>query len=61
MITPEEFKERMKAIANTDTGYHGCDIEDNHISGDCLMEETLIELGYGDGVEIFRNMPKWYA
>ena len=61
MITPEEFAEQMVKIVNTDTGYHGIDIEMNHVHGDNLMEETLIELGYGDGVEVFRDMPKWYA
>ena len=60
MITPEEFAEQMRNIANGN-GPYGFDEEVSHGSGDYLMEETLIELGYGEGVEIFRNMPKWYA
>ena len=59
MITAEEFAKQMKAIAEgLDKSY---DEEVAHISADALMMETLEDLGYGEGVEIFRNMPKWYA
>lgn len=32
-----------------------------HIQADELMCELLRELGYGEGVNIFENMNKWYA
>lgn len=28
---------------------------------DKLMCDVLTQLGYGEGVEIFKNAPKWYA
>ena len=54
-MTPEEFKEKMDEIRAI--GYE----EDCHIYGDKLMCELLRSLGYGDGVEIFEKMPKWYS
>ena len=32
-----------------------------HILADELMCDLLRELGYGDGVDIFEKMYKWYA
>ena len=59
MITPAEFERRMYAIAHPkNRSYYE---EEAHIEADRLMEELLIELGYGAGVEIFRAMPKWYS
>lgn len=59
MITAEEFAKQMKAIAEgLDKSY---DEEIAHISADALMMETLMDLGYGVGVDIFANMHKWYA
>lgn len=59
MITPAEFERRMFAIAHPkDRSYYE---EEAHIEADELMEELLIELGYGAGIEIFRSMPKWYS
>jgi len=53
-MTPAEFAERMKACAEED-------VEGGHVAADELFEELAMELGYGAGVRIFRNMDMWYA
>ena len=55
-MTPEEFTKEMKAVAKFPP-----DVEAGHSSGDELLCKVLRELGYGEGVEIFENMDKWYA
>ena len=57
-MTPEEFAKKMREIF-PENGYY--DSEVAHVDADELMEEVLISLGYGDGVEIFREASKWYA
>lgn len=37
------------------------DIEMAHILADALMCNLLRELGYGEGVQIFEDMKKWYS
>lgn len=37
------------------------DPEIAHYEADVLMCELLTELGYSEGVEIFKEMYKWYA
>ena len=37
------------------------DTKEAHMEADKLMCSLLETLGYGQGVEIFRNMGKWYA
>jgi hypothetical protein len=54
-MTPEDFKNKMIEIDKYD------DTEDKHTEADGLMCEILSELGYEDGIEIFRSMYKWYA
>jgi len=55
MITPEEAAQRMREInKNGDT-------EGAHCEADDLLCEILKELGFGEAVEIFENMDKWYA
>ena len=54
-MTREEFKNKMQTIADKR------DIEGGHIEADDLMCELLKDLGYGEGVEIFEEMGKWYA
>lgn len=54
-MTPEEFKQTMKQIDQ------GKDPEGEHADADFLMEQLLIKLGYGEGIEIYRKMLKWYA
>lgn len=53
--SPKVFKESMERIASSD------DTEGNHVNADELMCELLTALGYGEGVEIFKNMDKWYS
>ncbi len=55
MMDPKEFAEKMKAIADER------DTERGHIKMDDLMCELLRSLGYGDGIDIFDDVPKWYA
>lgn len=54
-ITPNEFLEGMKQIAEID------DTERSHIEMDELMCKLLVSLGYEDGVEVFKNAIKWYS
>ena len=54
-MTPEEFKYQMLRAANTP------DTELSHIRADELMCEILEELGYGEGIFVFRDMAKWYS
>ena len=37
------------------------DKEDRHYEADMCMCRLLEELGYGEGVEIFKKAEKWYA
>ena len=63
-MTPEEFKAKMREIYD---GKHAdllgkrFDEEQTHELADELMVELLRSLGYGEGVDIFWNMHKWYA
>ena len=54
-ITPDEFRVRMKEIATN------LDIEEGHMTADALMLTLLEALGYGQGVEIFVKMGKYYV
>lgn len=60
-ITPKEFYEKMKALSDSTVSDEYIDLEDQHIEMDELMCEVLTQLGYGDGVEAFKNAYKWYA
>ncbi len=35
--------------------------ESDHISANNLMCELLTKLGYGEGIEIFEEINKWYS
>lgn len=64
--TPETFAKNMAEIANmleNPEGFSGWSIdqEEAHIMADGLMCDLLQELGYGEGVDIFLKIPKWYA
>lgn len=69
MITPEEFKQKMIEIKELDRetakekygDNYFSTVEDNHRYADWLMCEVLTELGYGEGVEIFEDMERWYS
>ena len=54
-MTPEEFAEAMKEIAESD------DPECAHSYMDDLMCQFLDDLGYEEGVKIFLDAEKWYA
>ena len=54
-MTPEEFAKKMEELS-----LNG-DIEEAHGNADDLMCELLRQLGYGEGVQIFQEMEKWYA
>lgn len=65
-MTPEEFKTHMENISkdvmelddqNPDMPSM---IEAAHIKADELMCEILTDLGYGEGIEIFKKMEKYY-
>lgn len=62
-MTPKEFADEMRRI--TDEEQHKGDLywdtEQVHIEMDNVMCEVLEGLGYGEGIEIFRNESKWYA
>jgi hypothetical protein len=53
--TPAQFLETMKVAAKNP------DREDAHASADDAMCSLLQALGYGEAVDVFDNMDKWYA
>jgi hypothetical protein len=55
MMTPEQAAEEMRRIADT------YDEEGGHIEADALMCQILRDLGYGEAMDIFRDMDKWYS
>ena len=56
-MTPAEFAESMDTIFQ-DNFY---DQELLHIKMDDLMCNVLCELGFSDGIEVFKTAEKWYA
>lgn len=59
-MLPEEFYLQMVEIKQR------CFDEDDdeeqcHRSMDNLICSVMIELGYSDGIDVFKNTPKWYA
>ncbi len=56
-MQPHEFARRMREIAQSAED----DPEVGHLKADNLMIELLRSLGYGEGVNIFDEMPRWYA
>lgn len=56
-MTPEEFTQRMQELWHE----YGWDQEVCHRHMEDLMVAVLCELGYGEGVAIFKTTPKWYA
>lgn len=69
VMTPEEFAERMRELIVKNTHpieFLGDDVpyfdpEDCHPEMDELLCKVLKQLGYGEGVDIFKNTKKWYA
>lgn len=59
-MTKEEFYHEMLALEET----YATILDDKelfHTKADELMCKLLIELGYGQGVEVFLDTPKWYS
>lgn len=55
--TPLEFLKEMQDIeSDKDAGQ-----DDRHRWADTVMCDLLRSLGYGEGVEVFEKMKKWYA
>lgn len=54
-MTPEQFAARMREFARHD------DLEARHGNADLLMCRVLRTLGYGEGIEVYVEMGKWYA
>lgn len=55
IMNPQEFKEKMEHLKNAN------DPEVTHEKADALMCEVLSALGYAEGVQIFKELTKWYA
>ena len=63
-VTSQEFARRMKEIGGIpiegqERTYY--DPEGGHEKADSLLCEALRDLGYGEGVEIFETLEKWYT
>ena len=65
-ITPKEFKTHMQKISKNVMEMDDQNenmpqmIEEAHIQADRLMCELLTDLGYGEGIELFKRMEKYY-
>lgn len=57
-MNPQEFYKKMKRLRGNNDDY---DEEATHKAMDNLMCEVLTELGYEDGVKVFKETYKWYA
>jgi hypothetical protein len=55
-MTPEQFKQEMQNIVDEDE----C-IEETHRLMDYLLCDVLENLGYSEGVQIFKQTYKWYS
>ena len=53
--TPEAFAEQMRRLDEK------CDTEEGHEKADALMCDVLVSLGFFEGVQVFKQMAKWYA
>ena len=53
-MTPKQAVDKIREIPDSCT-------EEWHIKADRLMCDILVENGYSELVDIFRNRPKWYA
>ena len=63
MITTKKFEQKMEEIFNFDMleKQGACDTELAHEQADNLMCKLLSELGYGNGVRLFKLAKKWYS
>ena len=66
-ITPEEFKKRMNEISKNvmELDDQNPDmpsmIEKAHVQADELMCQILTDLGYEEGIDLFKKMEKYYV
>lgn len=56
-MTPEEFKRKLIRINSDPENTTEC----VHRAMDEVMCKVLEQLGYGEGVQIFKQTYKWYA
>ena len=56
-MTPEEFKRKMMKLHEE----YKDDEELVHVYMDHLLCEVLEDLGYAEGIAIYKSEPKWYA
>lgn len=61
VMTPEEFKQAMADVYHEHWRPNHYDEEDGHIAMDTIMCDLLRDLGYGEGIDIFKSAHKWYA
>jgi hypothetical protein len=55
IMDAKEFYDEMLRISKE------YDFAERHFYADDTMCDLLRELGYGDGVDVFENMGKWYS
>lgn len=66
-ITPEEFKKRMNELSKNvmELDDQNPDmpsmIEKAHVQADELMCQILTDLGYEEGIDLFKKMEKYYV
>jgi len=56
-MTPADFTDKVQKIIDE----HSHDPEACHSELDDLMESVLYEAGYGQGVDLIRQIERWYA
>jgi hypothetical protein len=57
VMTPDEFKQKMQDAFSISNG----DMETQHRFADDLLCDVLKDLGYGDGIEVYESIDKWYT
>lgn len=66
-MTPKEFKTHMQKISKNvmELDDQNPDmpsmVETAHVQADELMCQILTDLGYGDGIDLFKKMNKYYV
>ena len=53
-ILEKKYVEALQVVSKLDT-------EAAHTEADRLLKELLVELGYKKVVEVYMQVPKWYA
>lgn len=65
VTTPEQFEAELRELLDKGIeiydGVFDPDPEVRHMIMDDVLCRVLTELGYGAGVAVFRQTPKWYA